>query len=387
MDKTKNKGELDKMRIGVFFNNKNLPASGGAFTQREAILESIIQSKTKHEMFYFFYGNKPTELKLSNCVSLNKKIFAWGLKELYYATGFEFFKKIIPLNKALKENKIDLLYFVEPNYQPVTIPYIASVWDIAHLYIPFFPEMRENLYQRALRKATYVITSTNLGKSELEKLYLVPREKIKVIKSPIADVFFEKQKNMVNVHKKYSLPKKYFLYPAQMWSHKNHVLILEALKLAKQEIHVAFVGSNKGNQEYIAKQAKNLGIQKQVHFLGFVPDKDLTELYKQATGLLYVTFLGVEGLPVAEAFVLGCPVIVSKTKGLIEQVGNAGLKVSLTDPKELKTALILLSNNELLRQSLIKKGYKIARELKKEKFAKNLFSVFDEFKVLRKRWE
>ncbi|MFA5125910.1 MAG: glycosyltransferase family 1 protein [archaeon] len=386
------------MRVGVFFNEAGIPSAGGAFTQREAIVESLLQSKTQHEFFYFFYGKRPTGAELPNCVPLKGKIFAWALKQIYHFTGISFFKKIIPLNIALKENKIDLLYFVEPNFQPVIVPYVASVWDIAHLHVPFFPEMynneewekRETMYQRYLRKASYVVASTNPSKKLISECYVVPEEKIKVIPTPIADVFFKNKITNTAVCKKYSLPKDYFLYPAQLWPHKNHISIIQALKRSnqvyKRKIHVAFVGSDKGNRDYLETEANRLGVSNQVHFLGFVPSSDLIDLYKNAVGTLYVTFVNAEGLPPAEAFVLGCPVIASNISCLTDQLSDAAILVNPLDSNELADAMVSLSTNCNLRKSLIKKGTLLAKKLHKEEFAKKIISLFDEFSVLKRRW-
>jgi glycosyltransferase involved in cell wall biosynthesis len=390
--------QVDNMRIGVFFNDSSVPSAGGAFTQREAIIESILQSKSDYEFFYFFYGKRPTNTSLPNCIPLSGKSIGWILKKLYFFTGFEIFKKLIPLNVALKSKNIDLVYFVEPNYQPVIVPYIASVWDITHLYYPFFPEMHKNeewekrelMYQRFLRKASYVVTSTHAGKNELEKYYLVPENKIKVIKTPIADVFFKQIGSKVKIIEKYSLPNSFFIYPAQLWAHKNHYLILSALKSINEnygkKLHVAFVGSNKGNKEYLLLEAKKMGVSEQIHFLGFIPFEDLVSLYKQAVGLIYTTFVGPEGLPPAEAFVLGCPVIASNINGASEQMSNAAILVDLVDSSQLSNAMYSIYSNKKMRNNLIQKGKILSKELTKEKFITKLMSIFDEFADFRKRW-
>jgi glycosyltransferase involved in cell wall biosynthesis len=387
------------MRIGVFFNDSNVPSAGGAFTQREAIIEALNQAKTEHEFFYFFYGKKPTDTKISNCVPIKGKIFGWLLKQIYYFTDLGFVKKFIPLNVALKKNKIDLVYFLEPNYQPVLLPYVASVWDIAHLHVPFFPEInsndewekREIMYQRYLRKASYVIATTDAAKIDISKQYVVPEEKVKSIITPVADIFFEKSKVKNVLNKKFNLPEEYFLYPAQLWAHKNHFGIIEALAKIKKRtgknVHVAFVGSNKGNLDYLKNEAKKLGVEEQVHFLGFVSTDDLIGLYQNATGLLFLSFVDAEGLPITEAFVLGCPIISSNIPCVADQTGSAGITVDPLNTEQLATAMLSLLTNKKLRQSLIKKGNVVAKNLHKERFAKELLDVFDEFALFRKRWE
>ncbi len=387
------------MKIGIFLNDSNIPISGGAFTQREAIIEAIMKKKSSHEIFYFFYGRKPTDKVSKNCVYLKGKIFSWLCKKIYYVTGFQFFKNIMPLNISLKKNKIDLLYFVEPNPQPVVVPYISTVWDIFHLFAPYFPEIinneewekRELMYQRSLRKSSYVITSTQVGKNDISKYYSVPKEKIMVIKSPIIDFFYNSPKKEIDVRKKYSISKDYFLYPAQLWAHKNHVQIIQAISYIKKsknkEVHIVLVGSDKGNKEYLEKMAEKESVSNQIHFLGFVPTEDLFYLYKNAFGAIYLSFLNVEGLPPAEAQVIGCPVIVTNNPALREQLGNAALFVNPLDCKELASLMLNLINNKKLRFDLIRKGKIISKEFQKEKFVEKLFEIFDEFAELRKRWD
>ncbi|MDD4082339.1 MAG: glycosyltransferase family 1 protein [Sphaerochaetaceae bacterium] len=388
------------MRIGIFLNNSSIPSAGGAFTQREAIIESLSQADTNHEFFYFFYGQNPTNGGLKNCVSLKGKKIGWLLKQMYYFTGFNFFKKFIPLNKALEKNKIDLLYFLEPNYQLVLVPYIASVWDIAHLHVPFFPEMyknnewekREVMYQNHLRKASFVVATTDAARVDISKQYVVPVEKVRAITTPIADVFFKEAKKVSapKILAKYNLPKDFFVYPAQFWPHKNHYQILEALKIInnvhKKKMHVVLVGSNKGNLNYLKSVAKKMGVEEQVHFLGFVPTEVLIELYKNATASLYMTFVDAEGLPPAESFVMGCPVIAAKIPCLVDQLKDAALLVDPLNSNDLANAMYSLGKDNKLRLKLINNGNKISKKLRKEVFAKEIIALFEEFANYKKRW-
>src|SRR6202008_1593978 len=109
--------------------------------------------------------------------------------------------------------------------------------------------------------------------------------------------------------RKYELRKNYLFYPAQVWSHKNHVNLLLAAAALKREhqidLPVVFVGSNKGNEEYGRQFAAQLQPSMEVAFLGFVPLEDLVALYRGAFALAYVTFFGPENLPPLEAFALG----------------------------------------------------------------------------------
>jgi hypothetical protein len=60
-----------------------------------------------------------------------------------------------------------------PRTEPLSVPYIASVWDLEHRKQPYFPEVsttgwtwsaRENVYNALLPRASMVITGTQAGK-------------------------------------------------------------------------------------------------------------------------------------------------------------------------------------------------------------------------------
>ena len=78
---------------------------------------------------------------------------------------------------------------------------------------------------------------------------------------------------------KFDLPPGYLFYPAQFWSHKNHINLLFAIKLLRDKydltLPVVFVGSDQGNEMHVKRMVGRLGLNKQVHFLGFVSEEDL----------------------------------------------------------------------------------------------------------------
>mgnify|MGYP002701325384 CR=1 FL=1 len=78
----------------------------------------------------------------------------------------------------------------------------------------------------------------------------------------------------VNRKEKYKLKNDYIFYPANFWAHKNHMYILRAVKILRDEknidVAVIFSGSSEGNLEYILTKSKELKIDDFVHYIGFV---------------------------------------------------------------------------------------------------------------------
>ncbi|MBE3118096.1 MAG: glycosyltransferase, partial [Candidatus Atribacteria bacterium] len=79
------------------------------------------------------------------------------------------------------------------------------------------------------------------------------------------------------------------------------VNLLVALRDLKETFalkkHLELVGSDQGNLENIRGYARAVGLEDQVHFLGFVPRKDLVALYCGAFALTYISLFGPETYP------------------------------------------------------------------------------------------
>ena len=101
---------------------------------------------------------------------------------------------------------------------------------------------------------------------------------------------------------------------------KNHEVVIRALaKIGDYNIHYAIAGTGK-LEEYLYKLALELGIEDQIHLLGF--RDDLEEVYKIVDLYIHPSYR--EGLPVAlmEAIASKVPVIASNIRGckdLIEE--------------------------------------------------------------------
>ena len=72
-----------------------------------------------------------------------------------------------------------------------------------------------------------------------------------------------------------------------------------------EEVQAVFVGSAKSkwaNLEKILALANQLGVKRQILYLGYVEQEDMYSLYKLATALVMPTFPGPTNIPVLEAF-------------------------------------------------------------------------------------
>ena len=391
---------------------------GGCYTFANQILTALreVQINSKHDFFLFRFCLDP--IQPIDRVTLPKPTTLIGNKLLAAARAkgnafflpqlrtllrrSKFFKREYERFKlhALRQEGIHLTLSLSPTCLTTELPFITILWDLEHKRQPYFPEVslagewsdRENHYLSLLQRAAIVITGTETGKAEIQQFYQVPTNRIKVLPFPTPEFSLNRPcAGQKEILAKYSLEENYLFYPAQFWPHKNHVALLFAVKLLRDQYNlnfpVVFAGSDKGNQSYVQKVACELGLAAQVKFLGFVPQADLASLYQNAFALTYMSFFGPDNLPPLEAMALGCPVIASRVTGAEEQMGDAALFFDLPfADKELALAIKSLHDNPCLRQSLIERGKKRAYSWTPTDYVKGLLNILDEMEVIRRCW-
>jgi glycosyltransferase involved in cell wall biosynthesis len=280
------------------------------------------------------------------------------------------------------------------------IPYISTVWDLAHRIYPFFPEVslygefgrREDMYRRYLQRASHVIAANQTGKKEVIAFYQVAEDRVTIIHQPTPTFALEGKPapDPEQLFARLGINRDFLLYPAQLWPHKNHILLLlmleDLVKRQGENLQLVFTGSDRGNYAFLIKRAAELGLQDRVIVAGFVTQGELVALYRKAVALVFSSFIGPENFPPLEAFALECPVIAANIPGAEEQMGDAAILVNPTNHELWSQAVLRLRLNPALRESLIVKGKKRALNSTPDDFARELIKLFDEFALYRRTW-
>ncbi len=148
-----------------------------------------------------------------------------------------------------------------------------------------------------------------------------------------------------------------FLAVAEFTPNKRHVDMLRALaRLARPDVHMVFAGD--GPPALLAEihqLVTELGIQKQVHFLGY--RTDIPVLICAATALLLTSKR--EGLPrsIMEALCLDTPVIGTAIRGNSDLLADhSGLLVPVGDPQALAGAMLWILDHPQEAQEMTARG-------------------------------
>jgi glycosyltransferase involved in cell wall biosynthesis len=298
--------------------------------------------------------------------------------------------------QLLTENAIDLTLFPAPlaaSFE-LGLPYAMAIHDLQHRLQPEFPEVsangvwesREYLFRNGARYASVVLADSEIGREDILDVYGgygVDEERVCILP-------FAVPPELASIaatadRERYALPKRYLFYPAQFWPHKNHMRLVEALAILRRRgLHIALVltGSWSGTLrertfEKMMSHARSLKVDEQLTVLGYVPDSDMSGLYRRAAALVFPTFFGPTNLPIVEAWALGCPVVTSDIRGIREQVGDAALLADPREPEGLAAAIERVWTDEELARQLVERGRARVQAFSPEDFRRRLKEILD----------
>lgn len=389
------------MKVGIFLDRCS-PEFGGANSLQRTIQSEIIASKNNDNEFYFLYVGKKFEKKVVEInnfkyVNVNSFLFKTLLTKIFlffYSMKKRHCFKTSTCNEAAKYFSLDLIYFAFPINTFVECPYIYTIWDLGHRTTPYFPEVsrsgwlwqeREDTYENMVYRASYIITGNEEGKKEILENYPVTADKIRIVEFPVADFCKGEEKKPP-----FDLPKKFFFYPAQFWPHKNHICIINALKILKEKDGftptVVFSGVDWGNKDYIISKIKEYNLETQIIFAGFLLDGELKYLYTHATGMIFASLMGPNNMPPIEATYLHCPVIITDLDGHKEQLKDTALYFNGYKPEELANHIKSFLCDKNAREKIIEKEVLLGKEFENIRYFSKILNIIDDFHLIRNTW-
>ena len=283
--------------------------------------------------------------------------------------------KYLWLDRALFGENLDICIFNTPIISFFVRPRKSVVIAYDFAYDNFRPNYLLKFYHRfSLKAADLIISVSNATKNEIIELFNITAEKIKIVYLGYTNICGNAPLALGRV------PEKYFLSIGAIKMRKNVLGIVKSFALAKKESRMAhkliICGTGKGEYfDSVLNFIKGNGLTDQIIFFEHPTDSELSYLYKNATALLYLSFIEGFGLPILEAMACGLPVVASNASGLPEAAGEAAILVNPRNIEEIKKAIINLSSNADLRLELIDKGIKRAKIFSWEKTGKDILAL------------
>jgi len=378
------------MKVGYYIHHTAISA-GGIYTYSIGILKQIIKADEIKEVVVIttkeienrlieFQNNTKIKIRTVDRKKLSIKLrysiayFIYNLAVTFNKNAssnkfWEIIKNfstwINPYKKVIESENIAVLH-VPVQYSPIyksRIPIIITMHDLQEYHYPEFFSTQEKRHRKinnskAIFDSDHIIVSFKHVKNDILKFFGVDKDKISVCLPPFAESWFlsKNETGWDELSKKYGLKKKYLLYPAATWKHKNHIMLIRVLKSIKNEgieIDLVCTGNKTNYFKNINTLIEEFNLSEVVHFLGVVPEEDLIGLYKNTSLVVVPTLYEAGSGPLYEAMRYGVPVICSNVTSLPETMENNEFLFDPNDKNKIKEKIIKgLSDKEFRRRNL-----------------------------------
>lgn len=324
-------------------------------------------------------------------------------KEQIQSPRFEVIKVNIPhyslqeqlfLPKIIAKEKVDLMHFLHFNV-PVFYrgKYVVTIHDlIKHSSRGMTTTTRSSwlywlkylgyklVFSQAVKKAKKIITPSQFVKNEVIMEYKVNPEKVVVAYEGVDDRGLRRKEEGEEVLTKYNIKKPYLLYVGSVYPHKNIERLIKAIKIIINNYHLSvtlvIVCARNVFSERLHNKVVQMEAQNFVKMTGFVPDDDLSILYKEAGAFVFPTISEGFGLPGLEAMSAGCPVICSDIPVLKEIYGEAALYFDPLNPEEMAKKIVEVIDQKDKRNQMVERGRRQAEKYSWSKMAREILNVY-----------
>lgn len=360
------------MNIAIDFSPvERDPAGIGQYTLSLFSEACKIDNKNKYTIFTttpFLFKNADNQV-----IRINKKLPAYGTR--YMKT----------VSKQLNNEKFDLL--ISPSNHlftgmfPRTLQYIH---DLAPLHYPKFFGRKASLKYKttaklASSKALGILTISKTVKEEILEHFPNAKNKISYVYPGLNSWIELENKNPRKVLDKYSIEDKYIMTLGTLEPRKNHINMIKAYSEFKKKtlspLKFVVVGKKGWYYDDIFKTVRDLGLEDDVKFLGYVPNQDLSAIYANAEMFVFMSFYEGFGIPPIEAMSLNIKTLVSDIPIFREAYKDMASYTDPHSPAKIATEIItLLDRKKQLTQKEIRTLYSW------ENSAHKLLSIINEYK-------
>lgn len=289
----------------------------------------------------------------------------------------------------LKRDRIDLFHGLS-NELPLNIRKagcrsVVTIHDLIFLHYPkYYHWIDRKIYdfkfRRACRNADRVIAVSEFTKREIMEYYGTPEAKIDVVYQGCDPAFAApvSKEKLDDVALRYSLPRQFILYVGSIEERKNLMLVAKAIASRPSAFShkIVAVGKRTPYVDEIRQYLEANGIADRILFFHKVPFADLPSFYRLADAFVYPSRIEGFGIPMLEAISSGLPAIGCTGSCLEEAGGPHCIYVDPDDVQAMSAALCRVVSDKELRETMIREGYKYARNFTDEVLAGKVHEVY-----------
>jgi glycosyltransferase involved in cell wall biosynthesis len=339
------------MKIGVDLRQVCLAASDEITQLIQGVFEAVFDRYSEHQFLVF-------------CTPFNRSLLASDAEHVRYfslsiASYFQ------DLDRIAAEEGLQVLFRSYPIEDTLQFPMRKQIFLIPDNQHEAFPDFfaprvldgRRSAFSKALGSAGAIGTISEFSRKVLLDFPGTRCEDVFLMEPSlqVAHGLGRGEQGLGESERLLIPGGEYFLFPANLSKHKNHRRLLQAFRLLRErtsrEISLVLTGHSAGWSE-LSKEFLDLPV---IH-LGFVRPELLRVLLERAHALVFFSLYEGFGIPLLEAFDAGTPVICSNTTSLPEVGGDAVVTCDPTDVDAMAALMERILKDDVLRETLIKRG-------------------------------
>ncbi|UCC79737.1 MAG: glycosyltransferase family 4 protein [Candidatus Zixiibacteriota bacterium] len=288
-------------------------------------------------------------------------------------------RELFSFRKPLKKHNIDIFFC--PHYTlPFNLPCpsVVTIHDLIHLRMPVKAGLLGRSYakfiiNRACKNSDVVLTVSEFSKNDIADLFPKWSSKVRIVHNGIDRSVFKPlpEEQVETFRKRHSLEKKFLLYVGALKNHKNP----GALAAAVNELDMPLVVLTTDRKDFQQKLLYGIKNKNLVKHIRLDNQDDIALLYNSALILFHPSLYEGFGLPPLEAMACGVPVVCSNKTSLPEVVGDAAVRFSPENRKEMLEALKTVWDDDAIRIRLSAQGLKRSEYFNWDKTAKTTFEI------------
>ncbi len=311
------KVDMEPMKIGVDATPLREKLTGvGNYVYY--LLEELVQSRPS-DRFYLY------AIKDSKTLDAFKRYPNVAIRIIPFLGVSEALWSQTTLAWNCRKDRLDLFWGTTQS-----VPYftrqknVITIYDFAYRLHPKTVSFVRGTYLRVFGKHLYKKADFRTAISQgtaarLEKLYGLTADQ--VIIPPVKNLSFEPVEDVLN---RFSLRKKdYYLMVGTLEPRKN---IVAALKAFDSKHPLVLVGGKGWRDTEILQELK--GASRNIITLDYLPDPALNALVKEAKAYIMPSLYEGYGMPIAEARILGTPVVCCDVPEMVEAAEGDALIIS-----------------------------------------------------------
>ena len=226
-------------------------------------------------------------------------------------------------------------------------------------------------------EASEVIVNSNYMKSELQRLFGLPFEKINVVPNGVNLNLYSGVERDYEFRRQYAADnEKIILFVGRLVYEKGIQHLIAAMPKILEKYHDSkLVIAGKGGMiDELKAQVNAMGISNKVYFTGYLNSKQVVKMYKCADVAVFPSTYEPFGIVALEGMLSGTPVVVSDVGGLNEivQHGENGMKSYAGNPNSLADSIVSLLYDPALCMKVAKNAKaKVRAEYNWQKIAQD----------------